>query len=78
MNKKLNVASVAYPNDRPSQDEWVNEFRVSSGYIAPTPYFTGNEFDTQIFLGQSPGSKLSWQRIFTNPINIILNYTNQL
>ena len=79
MNKKLNVASVVHPTDRPTQDEWLSEFRVSSGYVAPTPYFTGNEFNTQIFLRkEDAGQNVSWQDYLLLPFKTLLNYGQQL
>ena len=78
MSKKLNVASVVYPLDKPTQDEWVSEFRVSSGYVKPTPYFEGNEFNTQVFLKTGTQSIVSWQDYLLVPFKIFLNLKQQI
>jgi hypothetical protein len=79
MSKRLNVASVYYPEDRPTEQEWLSEFRVSSGYVKPTPYFGGNEFNTQIFLRtEDAGRNVSWQDYLLVPFKTILNYGQQL
>jgi hypothetical protein len=79
MNKRLNLASVSHPPNKPSQDDWVNEFRVSSGYVAPTPYFTGNEFNTRIFLRtEDAGQYVCWQEFLVSPIKSIQKLKNQL
>lgn len=79
MSKKLNVASVVHPTDRPTQDEWMEQLRVSSGYVAPTPYFQGNEFDTRIFLRtEDAGHNVSWQEWLWLPFEIILKLGQQL
>ena len=68
MTKKLNVSKTTLPTDQPSQNEWFNELGVSKGYIKPTPYYGGNEFNTRVFLKvhRSPGENL-----FGNFINLL-------
>ena len=58
--KTLKVSKSTFPTDQPSQQEWFEQFGVASGYIKPTPYFQGNQFNTRIFLNQktSPGGNL--------------------
>ena len=51
--KTLKLSKSTYPTDQPSQQEWFEQFSVGSGYIKPTPYYGGNEFNTKVFLGQT-------------------------
>ena len=61
-------------NERPlSYNEWVKELNVSRGYIEPTPYFKGNEFDTRKFTGQNPIKEVSWQNLIKMPFRILMN-----
>lgn len=39
--EKLNIKPSTHQH-RLSYNEWVKEFRVSSGYVEPTKYFQGN------------------------------------
>lgn len=60
-NKNLKLSKTTLPDRQPSQDEWFRQFGVASGYIKPTPYYGGNEFNTRVFLGRShrsPGENL--------------------
>lgn len=47
----LKVSKVVHPVDRPSQDRWMKELNVSTGYVKPVNYYQGNEFDTRVFTG---------------------------
>lgn len=65
------VSKSTFPTDRPSQQEWFQQFGVASGYTKPTPYYGGNEFNTEIFKrkqSNSPGGILS------GIINILTNF----
>lgn len=46
---KERVSKVVFPDERPSQQEWMEQLRVSSGYVKPVDYFKGNEFNTEVF-----------------------------
>lgn len=51
-NDKLKLSKSTYPTNQPSQDEWFRKYGVGSGYIRPTQYFSGNHFDSRVFLGE--------------------------
>lgn len=51
-NNNLKLSKSTYPTNQPSQDEWFRRYGVGSGYIQPTKYYSGNEFDTRVFLGE--------------------------
>lgn len=58
MNKER-VSKVVHPTDKPSQEQWMRELNVSSGYVKPVNYFQGNEFNTEIFRNRSHRGILS-------------------
>ena len=65
--EKLKLMSVVQPTEQLSQDEWFEQFGVSSGYIKPTKYFQGNELDTRRFLKTNSRSvEVSWHEEITN------------
>lgn len=65
--EKLKLQSVVEPTEQLTQDEWFNQFGVSSGYVKPTNYFQGNELDTRRFLKTNSRSvKVSWHEELTN------------
>ncbi len=51
-NETLKLSKSTYPTKQPPQDEWCRQYGVGSGYIKPTRYYSGNEFDTRVFLGE--------------------------
>jgi hypothetical protein len=64
--EKLKLMSVVQPTEQLSQDEWFEQFGVSSGYIKPTKYFQGNELDTRRFLKTNSRSvEVSWHESIT-------------
>ena len=73
---KERVLKTTYPEKHLTQDEWFRQFGVASFYTKPTPYYGGNHFNTQVFLGQpqrSSQSILSGRFIkdFFNNLNIL-------
>jgi hypothetical protein len=42
---KLKIQKVTHPTERLDQQEWMELFNVSTGYIKPTKFFTGNVLD---------------------------------
>lgn len=46
---RLNVMKVIEPKNRPSQNDWTQEFGFGSMYVRPTDYYQGNEFDSEVF-----------------------------
>lgn len=72
----LKVSKTTFPTDQPSQQEWFEQFGVASGYIKPTPYYGGNEFNTKVFLGQhrSAGGNLFGK--FFNIITATFTWAN--
>jgi len=62
------VSKSTFPTDRPSQQEWFQQFGVASGYTKPTPYYGGNEFNTKVFLGQTRSSS---GNLFGKIINLL-------
>lgn len=72
--KKMNVSKITHPDNPLSYNEWVEKYNFGRSYIAPTPYFLGNELDMRKFnRDEDQAHKLSWQNIFKLPIKIILN-----
>jgi hypothetical protein len=57
------VSKTTFPDRQLTQDEWFAQFGVASRYTKPTPYYGGNEFNTEIFKRKqttsSPGGILS-------------------
>jgi hypothetical protein len=51
-NETPKLSKSTYPTSQPSQDEWFRQYGVGSGYIQPTRYYSGNHFDTRVFLGE--------------------------
>lgn len=45
----LKISRVIEPKDRPSRQEWINEFRVSSMYVEPFKYYEQNHFDVEVY-----------------------------
>jgi hypothetical protein len=43
--QKLRIAKVTHPTERLGEKEWMHKFNVSTGYIKPTKFFTGNDLD---------------------------------
>jgi hypothetical protein len=69
------VSKSTFPENQPSQQEWFEQFGVASGYIKPTPYYGGNEFNTKVFLGQtSTGGNLFGK--FFNIITATFTWAN--
>ncbi len=68
MNKEK-VSKVVLPDERPSQQEWMEQLRVSSAYVKPVDYFKGNEFNTEIFRNRTNRGMLS------GIINFLTNFT---
>ena len=68
MNKEK-VSKVVVPKDRPSQQEWMEQLRVSSAYVKPVDYFKGNEFNTEILRNRTNRGLLS------GIINFLTNFT---
>ena len=66
--KTPKVSKSTFPTDQPSQQEWFEQFGVASGYIKPTPYYGGNEFNTKVFLGQT---KSAGGNLFGKIINLL-------
>ncbi len=66
---KERVSKVVFPDERPSQQEWMEELRVSSGYVKPVDYYKGNEFNTEIFRSRTNSGLLS------GIINFITSFT---
>lgn len=65
--EKLKLMSVVEPTEQLSQEEWFEQFGVSSGYIKPTKFFQGNELDTRKFLKTNSRSvEVSWHEEITN------------
>jgi hypothetical protein len=65
--EKLKLMSVVQPTEQLSQEEWFEQFGVSSGYIKPTKFFQGNELDTRRFLKTNSRSvEVSWHKEITN------------
>ena len=62
------VSKTTYPENQPPQQEWFEQFGVASGYIKPTPYYGGNQFNTKVFLGQT---KSAGGNLFGKIINIL-------
>jgi len=57
---KLNIQKSVAPSNVVDLNAWLNEFKVGSGYVAPTKYYMGNEFDTGVFKGERrSNSKIS-------------------
>ena len=42
---KLRIAKVTQPPVKLEQQEWMQMFNVSSGYVKPTRFFKGNDID---------------------------------
>jgi hypothetical protein len=51
-NNNPKLSKSTYPVNQPSQDEWFRQYSVGSGYTEPTKYYSGNHFDTRVFLGE--------------------------
>jgi hypothetical protein len=51
-NETLKLSKSTHPTNQPSQDEWFRQYNVGSGYTQPTKYYSGNHFDTRVFLGE--------------------------
>ena len=65
--EKLKLMSVVEPTEQLSQEEWFEQFGVSSGYVKPTKFFQGNELDTRKFLKTNSRSvEVSWHEEITN------------
>jgi hypothetical protein len=65
--EKLKLMSVVEPTEQLSQEEWFEQFGVSSGYVKPTKYFQGNELDTRRFMKtKSRSVEVSWHEEITN------------
>ena len=65
----LKVSRVVEPQDRPSQDRWMRELNVSTGYVKPVNYFQGNEFDTRVFTGHRT-NRGKWSGILHTLLNL--------
>ena len=46
---KLNIRKTTPANSHTGYGEWLEEFKVSSAYIKPTPYFQGNELNFNVY-----------------------------
>jgi hypothetical protein len=46
---KLKIQKVTHPSERLEQHEWIKLFNVSTGYVKPTKFFTGNDLDFSRF-----------------------------
>jgi hypothetical protein len=68
--KKERVSKVVVPENRPSQQEWMEQLRVSSAYVKPVDYFKGNEFNTEIFSRNRTNRGL-----LSGIINFLTNFT---
>jgi hypothetical protein len=76
MGTKLKVSKVTHPENRPTQSEWYEEFKVGSAYIKPTKYFDGNAFDSQVFLGikrNDSRNRFTMSNFSGNIVNSIYN-----
>ena len=62
---KLRVSKVTHPSVATGYAEWLEEFRVSSRYLKPTPYFQGNELNFSVY-----GKPTLFQRV-SKFLNII-------
>ena len=62
------VSKTTYPEKQLTQDEWFRQYGVASGYTKPTPYYGGNEFNTNVFLGRSGSAS---RNLFGKIINIL-------
>ena len=69
---KLNVSRVVVPQDRPSQQEWFRQLKVSSGYVPPYKYYKDNHFDTEVF---KKSSGTADQSILSGIINFLTTFT---
>lgn len=71
---KERVLKTTYPDKQLTQDEWFCQFGVASHYHKPTPYYGGNEFNTQVFLGGT-ATRSNWFgkfiKDFINNLNIL-------
>jgi len=52
MNKKLNIKKSVHPTEVIPLNDWTKEYRFGSGYVKPTEYYMGNEFDARIYRGE--------------------------
>ena len=66
------VSKSTFPENQPSQQEWFEQFGVASGYIKPTPYYGGNQFNTKVFLGQT---KSAGGNLFGKFFNLLTTFT---
>ena len=66
------VSKTTYPENQPPQQEWFEQFGVASGYIKPTPYYGGNQFNTKVFLGQT---KSAGGNLFGKFFNLLTTFT---
>lgn len=48
----LKLSKSTYPSNQPLREEWYRQYNVGSGYTKPTRYYSGNRFDTRVFLGE--------------------------
>lgn len=53
MNKKLNIKKSVHPTEVIGINDWAKEFKFGSGYVKPTNYYMGNEFDASVFRGET-------------------------
>ena len=65
MQNKERVSKVTHPSVATGYAEWLEEFRVSSRYLKPTPYFQGNELNFSVY-----GKPTLFQRV-SKFLNII-------
>ena len=43
--ENLKIQKVTHPTERLAEQEWMHMFNVSTGYVKPTKFFTGNVID---------------------------------
>jgi hypothetical protein len=43
--EKLRIQRSVYPETKISQQQWMQSYGVSTAYVKPTNYYTGNHFE---------------------------------
>ena len=72
MEKNLKVRTINFER-RLTFNEWVEKYRVSSGYIEPTKYFQGNPGSPRITMDTKMEFDSSFHRRDGNKFTGILN-----
>ena len=78
MQTKINkekVSKTTYPENPLTRDEWYKKFGVASGYVPRTKYYTGNEFNSNVYLNRT--NRVTSRNLFGKITEVFFNILNK-